>query len=68
MKPFPWDNVMKFGLGTLGLAPGDFWTMTPRELSAAYDAIVQNSQSKAPIVRHELTGLMARFPDEENEK
>ena len=34
-EPFPWDAAMAAGLGTLRLAPRDFWSMTPRELDAA---------------------------------
>ncbi len=68
MKAFPWENAMKFGLGNLGLSPGQFWAMTPRELSVAYDAIAQTDQSNAPIARNELKGLMARFPDKEKQE
>lgn len=68
MRAFPWDNAMKFGLGVMGLAPSEFWAMTPRELSAAYDAIAQNTQGNVSFAAHELEGLMAKFPDKENWK
>ena len=65
MKAFPWENAMRFGLGNLGLSPRQFWAMTPRELSLAYEAIAQTNQSNTPIAHDELRGLMARFPDKE---
>lgn len=37
-EPFPWNAAMRFGLGTLRLAPKAFWRMTPRELAAAMAA------------------------------
>lgn len=51
---------MRFGLGVLRLPPRDFWRMTPRELAAAWGALVGD---RGPLGRHELDGLMERFPD-----
>ena len=59
-KPFPWDEVMAFGLGRLRLAPQAFWAMTPRELAAAMSAFAL--PISAPE-RSALAELMHRFPD-----
>ena len=60
MTPFPWEATMRFGLGVLRLPPRDFWRMTPRELAAAWGALVGD---RGPLGRTELDGLMERFPD-----
>lgn len=65
MNPFPWDAAIGFGLGVLRLAPRDFWTMTPRELALAIQAV------KGPVVaapdRAALEELMLRFPDRQSD-
>lgn len=63
MRAFPWDAAMRFGLGILKLHPDQFWAMTPRELSAAFDAH-QPVQSAAPS-RADLNQLINAFPDKE---
>ncbi|MBU2532999.1 MAG: phage tail assembly chaperone [Alphaproteobacteria bacterium] len=60
--PFPWDDVIAFGLGELRLAPRDFWSMTPRELVAAAG---RNPRGQAPPTRQQLARLMQRYPDKE---
>lgn len=52
---------MAFGLGRLRLAPGDFWSMTPRELAAAMSAFVPR-HGPSPD-RGALAALMAIYPD-----
>lgn len=61
MKPFPWDAAMTFGLGVLRLPARDFWALTPRELAAAWGAIM--GPRSGPLGRDDLNGLMERFPD-----
>ena len=61
MTPFPWGDAMRFGLGVLRLAPRDFWAMTPRELAAAWRALV--GDRGGPLGRPELGAMMERFPD-----
>ena len=61
MTPFPWDAAMRFGLGVLRLPPREFWRMTPRELAAAWGAVV--GDHGGVLGRGELDGLMERFPD-----
>jgi uncharacterized phage protein (TIGR02216 family) len=61
MTPFPWDSAMRFGLGVLRLNPRDFWAMSPRELAAAWGAVM--GERTGPLGRDELNGLMERFPD-----
>ncbi|HTV69985.1 MAG TPA: rcc01693 family protein [Rhizobiaceae bacterium] len=59
-EPFPWDEVMRIGLGVLRLSPKNFWAMTPREFAAAAGA---SGQRGAPPGRGELTRMMNQFPD-----
>lgn len=61
-RPFPWDEIMGFGLGRLRLSPEHFWAMTPRELAAAMAAVLPRRE--AVPARSVLDTLMARFPDE----
>ncbi|QYO77950.1 rcc01693 family protein [Devosia salina] len=61
MRPFPWSEAMRFGLGVLRLPPRDFWAMTPRELAAAWGAIM--GDRAGPLGRNELERLMETFPD-----
>lgn len=54
---------MAFGLGVLALAPHVFWSMTPRELSAA----ARGRLGPAPVSppdQDELRALMQRYPDQ----
>lgn len=56
-----WPALMAFGLGTLRLSPQAFWSMTPRELTAAARAL----HGPAPESMDEtaLTALCTRYPD-----
>ena len=60
MTPFPWQAAMRFGLGVLRLPPRDFWAMTPRELAAAWGAVIGD---RGALGRDDFNGLMERFPD-----
>ncbi len=62
MTPFPWREAMRFGLGVLRLPPRDFWAMSPRELAAAWGAVM--GERTGPLERRDLETLMERFPDE----
>lgn len=53
---------MAVGLGVLKLAPGVFWSMSPKELAAALGAI-SPSRAPGPPSRAELDNLMSRYPD-----
>jgi uncharacterized phage protein (TIGR02216 family) len=61
VKPFPWRQVIGFGLGVLRLSSDAFWRMTPRELGHAIAAIY--GPGAAPIERADLEVLMRAFPD-----
>lgn len=61
MTPFPWKEAMRFGLGVLRLPPAAFWTMSPRELAAAWSAVV--GERTGPLDRARLDAMMERFPD-----
>jgi uncharacterized phage protein (TIGR02216 family) len=56
---------MTAGLGTLGLAPDEFWAMTPRELVAALRGALGLVALPPAMTRSDLTALMAAFPDSE---
>ncbi|ODT68566.1 MAG: hypothetical protein ABS75_20075 [Pelagibacterium sp. SCN 63-23] len=61
MKPFPWSEAMRFGLGVLRLPPEAFWKMSPRELASAWGALA--GDRPAPPDRRSLDRLMEHFPD-----
>ena len=61
MSSFPWREAMQLGFGVLRLSSADFWGLTPRELSAAFEA-VSGRRTSAPD-RRGLGELMERFPD-----
>jgi uncharacterized phage protein (TIGR02216 family) len=61
MTPFPWKQAIGIGLGVLRLSPQQFWSMTPRELAYAIEAVVGRSP---PLDRAVLTQLMTRYPDD----
>ena len=55
---FPWAAMMATGLGTLRLAPRDFWAATPREIAAALP-----KRPGAGLPRGVLDQLLEQFPD-----
>ena len=59
-----WPSLMRFGLGVLGLAPQDFWNMTPCELAAATEGRFGLAASVPPLDRAVLDDLVRRFPDD----
>jgi len=62
VHPFPWRDIMAFGLGRLGWTPEAFWKATPREIGAALGA----HQSTPPLAAPELStlrSLMVAHPD-----
>lgn len=62
---FDWDFLMRFGLGALGLAPRDFWRMTPREFDAAAKGRAGVFRDGRPMTRTRFDALAARYPDED---
>lgn len=60
--PFPWDEVLAFGLGVLRLAPDSFWDMTPRELAHALRGV--RGVPATPLSRAAFAELMTRYPDD----
>lgn len=60
-----WDQLMRLGLGTLGLAPEVFWAMTPVELRRALEGagVLTASGGAGWMQRATLEALMTRFPD-----
>ncbi|MCZ8042548.1 MAG: phage tail assembly chaperone [Beijerinckiaceae bacterium] len=60
--PFPWGEVMAFGLGRLGWPPAVFWAASPREIAAALQAHRPAGLGQAPG-RSVIEALMAAHPD-----
>lgn len=56
-----WPGLLALALGRVGIRAPDFWTMTPRELMAAFQGA--GLIREAPISRSHLHALMRRFPD-----
>ncbi|MGF7160269.1 putative phage protein (TIGR02216 family) [Rhodoligotrophos appendicifer] len=54
---------MALGMGRAGIAPKDFWAMTPRELMAVLDGAGLVVPPRQAPQRAVLEALMARFPD-----
>jgi len=54
---------MAFGLGVLGLAPAQFWAMTPVELACAITGATGGISAPRPLDRGDLAALIARYPD-----
>lgn len=61
MTPFPWREAMRLGFGVLHLSSKEFWGLTPRELSSAFEAL-HGARPQAPD-RERLKSLMERYPD-----
>ena len=61
MTPFPWKQAIGFALGVLRLSPQQFWSMTPRELGYAIEAVTGRGP---PMDRDTLAKLMKDYPDE----
>jgi len=63
VTPFPWDDVMAFGLGRLRLAPEQFWRATPRELAAAAHGLGGRAGEAGALPRDAFDALAQAFPD-----
>ena len=55
---FPWEPIMKLGLGALRLSPDQFWRSTLREITSAVGV------PPRPLLRQTLNELMELHPDE----
>lgn len=62
IEPFPWRQVMAFGLGRLRWPPEAFWAATPLEVLAASEAFLPRQGVEAPS-RSVLAALMQAHPD-----
>lgn len=56
---------MALGLGVLRLPPESFWSMSPREFSAALRGALGLTETPDPMGRADLEALLARHPDKE---
>lgn len=59
-----WNTLMRFGLGVLGLAPRDFWDMTPAEFTAAAEGRMGKVATETPMNRATLRDLIRQNPDQ----
>ncbi|WP_029059821.1 phage tail assembly chaperone [Stappia stellulata] len=57
---FPWADVIRACLVTLGWSPRTMWAATPREIAAA---LGRPSGGRPMLSRKRLEALMHRFPD-----
>ena len=55
-----WQSLMALGFGALRLTPETFWSMSPREFTAALAPFT----AQTPMTPNTLRALAARFPDE----
>lgn len=62
-KGFRWPDLMRAGLGHLGLAPDAFWDLTPAELQL----MLGPAAGQTPLLRDGLEALMAAYPDKKKE-
>ncbi|MEM7270531.1 MAG: rcc01693 family protein [Pseudomonadota bacterium] len=62
---FDWEMLMRFGLGVMGLAPDQFWAMTPREFDAAVKGRLGQLGGAAPMSRAGFEALAEKYPDKE---
>ena len=60
MKRFDWPGLMQIGLRQLGLAPAQFWELTPAEFMVMSGLA---SKSSATLNRRGFEALAAQFPD-----
>lgn len=58
-----WPQLMRLGLGVLGLSPDTFWAMTPVELTRALEGAGVIGRADHRMTRDGLDQLMAAFPD-----
>ena len=59
MTGIDWRGLMQAGLHGLGLAPAEFWRLTPVELRM----MLGREQMVPPLTRARLAELAAAFPD-----
>lgn len=60
-----WQSLMRFGLGVLGIAPQDFWNMTPPELTAAAEGRFGPASNSPSLDRTAFEDLARQFPDDD---
>ena len=54
-----WPGLMRAGMRGLGLAPEQFWALTPAELALMLGV----EAGEGAMTRSRLADLVARFPD-----
>lgn len=59
MSGLDWPGLMRAGLGRLGLAPAEFWSLTPAELAL----MLGDPQAVPPLDRARLAELSRAWPD-----
>jgi len=62
-KGFDWPALMRVAFQGLGLAPAEFWALTPSE----FLILLGPENGAAPLRRDTFEALLARFPDTKDE-
>jgi len=62
MTSMPWNELQLIALKCFGIAPQDFWHLTPCELKGLILASGACTETES-IARGELEVLMRQFPD-----
>lgn len=65
-EPFPWDDVLAFCLGEVGLAPDAVWRATPREVALMIRARRARAGTLLAPSRADFSDLLTRYPDASN--
>lgn len=60
-----WSGMMQAGIRGLGLKPGEFWRLTPAELSLMLG--LEPGSAQAPMDRSRLNEMLAQWPDRKQE-
>ncbi|TYB82880.1 rcc01693 family protein [Maritimibacter fusiformis] len=64
MTGLDWPGLMRAGMRGLGLAPRDFWALTPAELML----MLGREAGELPLGRARLDELARAFPDRASDK
>ena len=59
MSSLDWPSLMRVGIQRLGLAPDEFWALTPAELRLMLGDVRQTG----PLLSLGLEALMQAYPD-----
>lgn len=61
--PFPWDTVLAFCLGEIGLSPEAMWRATPREVALMIRGRRGGDGTAGRPTEADFADLLTRYPD-----